>query len=146
MLSHVLLFATTWTVVHLDSLSSTISQSLKSIESVTLSNHLILCRPLLLLISVFPASESFPVSGLFALGGQIIGASKYAPLKKICIDCLLLFIYPKHSLTFWIEFLPWILTCICNCKIFFECKLDSESNLSFRALSSMLHSNGWISV
>ena len=59
-LSYVLLFATTWTVVHLDSLSSTISQSLlKSFESVMLSNHLILCRPLLLLTSVFPSIRVF---------------------------------------------------------------------------------------
>ena len=60
LLSYVLLFATTWTVVHLDSLSYTISQSLlKSIESVMLSNHLILCHPLLLLTSVFPSIRVF---------------------------------------------------------------------------------------
>ena len=35
--------------------------------------HLILCHPLLLL--PFPASGSFPVSMLFASGGQSIGAS-----------------------------------------------------------------------
>ena len=37
------------------------------------SNHLILCCPLLLL-PYFPASGSFPMSQLFALGGQRIGA------------------------------------------------------------------------
>ena len=42
-------------------LSSTISPSL-SIRSMMLCNHLILCRLLLLLPSVFPASGSFPVS------------------------------------------------------------------------------------
>ena len=42
------------------------------------SNHLILCRPLLLLHSVFPASGSFPVSQLFASSGQSIGASASA--------------------------------------------------------------------
>ena len=47
-----------------------------SIESVMPSNHLILCRPLLLLPSIcFPASGSFPVSQLFASGGQSIGVS-----------------------------------------------------------------------
>ena len=60
------------------SLPFTISQSLlklMSIESVMPFNHLILSRPLLLLPSIFPASGSFPVSQLFASGGQSIGAS-----------------------------------------------------------------------
>ena len=50
-LSHVWLFATQWTAARQASLSITNSWSLlklKSIESVMLSNHLILCRPLLL--------------------------------------------------------------------------------------------------
>ena len=45
-----------------------------SIQLVMLSNRLILCCPLLLLPSIFPASESFPVSQLFTSGGQSIGA------------------------------------------------------------------------
>ena len=44
-------------------------------EFVMLSNHLIFCLPLLHLHSVFPSSGSFPVSWLFASGGQSIGAS-----------------------------------------------------------------------
>ena len=39
------------------------------------SNHLILCCPLLLLPSIFPASGSFPKSQLFTSGGQSIGTS-----------------------------------------------------------------------
>ncbi|KAB0356702.1 hypothetical protein FD754_000858, partial [Muntiacus muntjak] len=35
------------------------------------SNHLIFCRPLLLLPSIFPASGSFPMSLFFSSGGQI---------------------------------------------------------------------------
>ena len=46
-----------------------------SIESVILSNHLILCCSLLYLLSVFPNVGSFPVSRLFAADGQSIGAS-----------------------------------------------------------------------
>ena len=46
-----------------------------SIESVMPSNHLILCHPLLLLPSIFPASGSFPMSQLFTSGGQSIGVS-----------------------------------------------------------------------
>ena len=42
-----------------------------SIESVMPSNHLILCRPLLLLPPSFPVSESFSVSWLFPSGGPI---------------------------------------------------------------------------
>ena len=46
-----------------------------SIELVMLSNHLFLCRPLLLLPQYFPASESLQMSPLFASGGQNIGVS-----------------------------------------------------------------------
>ena len=48
-----------------------------SLELVIPSNHLILCCPLLLLPSIFPASGSFPVSWLFASGGQSFGASAW---------------------------------------------------------------------
>ena len=48
---------------------------LRSIELVMPSNHLILCHLLPLLPSVFPRSGSFPMSWLFASGGQSIGAS-----------------------------------------------------------------------
>ena len=57
-LSRVWLFATPWTAARQASLSITNSQSLHrlmSIESVMPSNHLILCRPLLLLPSIFPS-------------------------------------------------------------------------------------------
>ena len=46
-----------------------------SIWSVTLSNHLILCRPLLLLPSISPASGSFAMSQFFPSGGQSFGVS-----------------------------------------------------------------------
>ena len=62
LLSHVRLFATPWTVAHQASLSFTISWSLlklMSIESVMPSSHLILCRPFLLLPSVFPSIRVF---------------------------------------------------------------------------------------
>ena len=42
------------------------------------SSHLILCCPLLLLPSIFPSIRSYPVSWLFATGGQSIGASASA--------------------------------------------------------------------
>ena len=61
-LSHVWLFATPWTAAHQAFLSLTISQSLfkfMSIQSVMLSNHLILSHPLLLLLSIFPSIRVF---------------------------------------------------------------------------------------
>ena len=61
-LSHVQLLATRQTAAHQASLSITNCQSppkLMSIESVMTSNHLIFCRPLLLLPSVFPRIRVF---------------------------------------------------------------------------------------
>ena len=77
-LSHLWLFATPWVTVRQSSLSIANSQSPPkpmSIESMMSSNHLILCCPLLLLPQSFPASGSFPMSQLFASGGQSIGVS-----------------------------------------------------------------------
>ena len=75
-LSCVRLFVTPWTAAHQASLSITNSRSLRklmSIELVMPFSHLILCCPLLLLPQSFPASGSFPMSQLFAWGGQSIG-------------------------------------------------------------------------
>ena len=55
-------FATPWTEAHQASLSITNSQNLFKFMSITLvmpSNHLILCRPLLLLPSIFPRFKVF---------------------------------------------------------------------------------------
>ena len=63
------------------SLSITNSRSLlklMSIETVRPSNNLILCRTLLLLPSIFPASGSFPMILFFVSGGQSIGVSASA--------------------------------------------------------------------
>ena len=62
LLSHVWLFASSWTAAHQAPLSSIISQSLlkfMSIELVMLFNHLLLCRPLVLLPSIFPSIRVF---------------------------------------------------------------------------------------
>ena len=61
-LSRVRLFATPWTAACQASLSITNSQSLLKLMSIQLvmpSNHLILCRPLLLLPSIFPGVRVF---------------------------------------------------------------------------------------
>ena len=60
--SRVQRFETPWTATHQASLSTTNSQKLlklMSIQSVMPSNHLILCRPLLLPPSIFPIIRVF---------------------------------------------------------------------------------------
>ena len=62
LLSHVWLFVTPWTAARQASWSITNSQSrfkLMSISSVMPSNHLILCHPLLLPLSIFPSIRVF---------------------------------------------------------------------------------------
>ena len=61
-LSHIRLFVTPWTSARQASLFITNFLSLlklMSIESVLPSNHLILCHPLLLLLSIFPRIRVF---------------------------------------------------------------------------------------
>ena len=74
-------FATPWIAARQASLSITNSGSslkLMSIESVMPSSHLILCRPFSSCPQSLPESESFPMSQLFAWGGQSIGFSALA--------------------------------------------------------------------
>ena len=61
-LSSVRLFATLWSAAHQSSLSITNSRSLLKVIAIGLvmpSHHLILCRPLLLLPSIFPSIRVF---------------------------------------------------------------------------------------
>ena len=64
---------TSWTTAHQAFLSITNSWSLLKPMSMMSSNHLILCHPLLLLLSVFPSFRVF--SNESALGGQSVGIS-----------------------------------------------------------------------
>ena len=86
------------------SLSSTISQSFlkfTSFKSVMLSNHLTLCRPLFLLLSIFPASGFFFFPSELALhikwprywsfGISISPSSEYSGLISLRIDWFDLF-------------------------------------------------------
>ena len=86
------------------SLSFTISWSwlkLLSIEPLMPSNHLILCRPLLLLPSIFPASGYFQMSQFFTLDGQSIGASASTSVLPVNIQDW----FPL-GLTGWISLQP----------------------------------------
>ena len=87
-LSRVRLFATPWTAARQASLSITSSRSpprLMSKESVMPSNHLILCRPLLLLPSVFPSIRVFSnESALTTASGTQI-SNEQAPHTGSCM-------------------------------------------------------------
>ena len=77
-LSHVRLFVTPWTAVHQAFLSIKNSQNLlkiMSIKSVMPSNHLILCRPLLLPPSIFPSIRVFSNESVLCISGQNTGLS-----------------------------------------------------------------------
>ena len=72
---------TPWIAAHQASLSITNSWSslkLTSIESVMPSSHLIPCRPFSSCPQSLPASDSFPMSQLFAWCGQSNGVSALA--------------------------------------------------------------------
>ena len=58
----------------------------QSIELVMLSNHLILCHPLLLLPSIFPSIRVFPNESFFTSGGQSIGVSASATVLPMNIQ------------------------------------------------------------
>ena len=85
---------TPWTAAHQASLLSTVSLSLlkfMSIESVTLSNHLILCHYLLLLPSTFPSIRIFSMEkGLgdhFSPAPGALWASQVAQMVK-CLPAM----------------------------------------------------------
>ena len=70
-------------------LSFTISQSLLKlmpIESIRPSNHFIHCCPFSSCLQSFPAPGSFPMTGLFASGGQNIGVSASASVLPMNIQ------------------------------------------------------------
>ena len=85
-LSCVRLFATPWTAARQASLPITNSHLFKlmSIESVMPSNHLILCRPLVFILSQHRVLLS--VSQQFASGGQRTGVSASASVLPMNIQ------------------------------------------------------------
>ena len=88
-LSHVQLSVTLWTAARWVSLSFTVSWSLlkfMSIELVVPSSHLVLCHPFSSCPQSSPPSGSFPVSWLFASGGQSTRASASATVLPVNIQ------------------------------------------------------------
>ena len=101
MLRHVRLFVTPWTAAHQAFLSITNSRSLlklMSIESVMPSSHLILCRPLLLLPSIFPSIRVFSNESVlcnrwpkyWSFSFIISPSNEYSGLISFRMDCLYL--------------------------------------------------------
>ena len=92
LLSHVLHFVTPCTAVCQAFLYYTFSRSLLKLMSIELmmpSNYLIICHPLLLLLSVFPSifsQQSFPRNQYFTSGGQSIGVSASASVLPVNIQ------------------------------------------------------------
>ena len=98
-LSCVLLFATPWIAARQASLSIINSQSLlklTSIELVMPSNHIILCRPLLLLSSIFPSIRVFSSESVlhirwpnyWSFSFSISPSNEYSGLISFRIDWL----------------------------------------------------------
>ena len=90
-LSRVWLFATPWIAAHQASLSSTISQSLHCSNSCPLSRWCYLTTSssaalFSFCLQSFPASGSFPMSPLFASGGQSIETSALASVLPMNIQ------------------------------------------------------------
>ena len=85
---------TPWTAAHQASLSIINSQSLLKLMSITLvmpSNHLILCRPLLLLPSIFPSIRVFSNESALCVrwlkyGFSISPSNEYSGLISFSID------------------------------------------------------------
>ena len=90
LLSCVRLFATPWTAACQASLSITNSRSLlklMSVESLMPSNHLILCHPLLLLLSIFPSIRVFSSESVLPISiSQSIGISASASVLPMNIQ------------------------------------------------------------
>ena len=93
-LSFVQLFATPWTVAHQASLSFTISGSLLRfipLQSMVLSNLILCCLPLLLVILYVPQYNALQVVGCYnnkcvqEYFNQRNVSSKMAPRRKSCI-------------------------------------------------------------
>ena len=104
LIRHVQLFVAPWTTAHQASLSITNSWSLlklTSIESVMPSSHLILCRPLLLLHSIFPSIRVFSSESVlhirwpkyWSFSFSISPSNEYSGLVSFRIDWLDLLAY-----------------------------------------------------
>ena len=134
-LSHVQLFATPWTAACQASLSITNSQSppkLMSIESVMPSNHLILCRPLLLLPSVFPSIRVFSLKLC-----NIISSKTSIKHQYSCSWVILNKVVQKGTFKEGVAMILWIFNFLTICLL---CKCVNEFALLRRVfIGSVKH-------
>ena len=142
LLSRVRLFATPWIAAHQASLSITSSQSLlklMSIESVILSNHLILCHPLLLLPPIPPSIRVFSILKLNCCYSRIRGSFPWT-----CPACPL----PVSTVTeqLWIDVHTWSDGYHCyHFRLFegFTCSFLLNLGATFRKVEPQKCSKGW---
>ena len=119
--NHVRLFATPWTAARQASLSFTISQTLlkfMSVESVMPSHHLILCRPLLLLPSIFPSVRVFSSELALCIrwpknwSFSISPSNEYSGLISFRIEwSAVLTGFSNPTQCYWLK-LPWFMSSI----------------------------------
>ena len=109
------LFVTPWTAACQASLSFTISWSLLkliSIELVMPSNHLILCRPLLLLPSIFLSIWVFSDESALVLLEEAVCYDQFVLLAKLCQPLLCFILYSKAKLACYSTYLLTSYFCI----------------------------------
>ena len=162
-LSHVPHFATPWTAACQASLSITNSWSLlklTSMESVTPSNHVIVCRPLLLLTSIFPcirvfskhavSSVTYPIVFGFFPFEYLFGVhSSYVPddvpdmyFSHICVQReiqepkALCYTGDIHIIIRYLTVIYYVKyhMYVCMCTMYIQCTKDTEK--SFHVNSS----------
>ena len=113
LLSCVQLFSAPWTAAGQASLSITNSWSLLkliSIESVMPSNHLILCRPLLLLPSIYPSIRVFSNESVLCIrwpkywsfSFSCSPSNEYSGLISFRMDWLDRLVFQGHPY-FWVD-------------------------------------------
>ena len=103
-LSHVRLFATSWTAAHQACLSITNSWSLPkliSIESVMRSSHLILCRPLLLLPPIPPSIRVFSNESTLCMSWPKYWSFSFSIIPSKEISGLIFFFFNFFILFFY---------------------------------------------
>ena len=153
-LSHIWLFATSWTAARQASLSFTISQSLLKLTSIVLVipfNHLLFCRPLLLLPSIFPSIRIFPMIRFFTSYYCLINWHPDLALNRLkwrslvtigdsLFPCLFLLLEATH--------IPWLMEPFLNIWIYqccislcLSCIVTSVSNSHFGLSSTFKDSS-----
>ena len=143
---------TPWTAAHQASLSITNSHSLPklmSIESVMPSNHLILCRPLLLLPSIFPSIRVFSNESVlpirwpkyWSFSFNISPSNEYSGLISFRIDCLDLLEGLSKGLSRVFSNTTVQNHQFFKCSAFFIAQHDSWKNHSFNSMDLCWQSN-----